>query len=301
MAELGLGRDAVSAALEGTQEALGEMVVALGQAVLHPIRSVEDLGQLPPVVARLIATSPEYFARYGAMAREEQIREAARLATHGVMMVGGGGGAAGRVMGGMGGLGEGLPMLELSARGELVVSGAGVAGGTMAVPLGMDMGALSILAMAGSGPGSVGGGRGGASGQTAPVKGPGRWVYKTPTTESEQAREYQEQVTGRPAWWVYMVGEVEFDGFNGKELLEAKGASYKNFLTKSGRLQPWFANSDGYKGLIEQAKRQSILARTLGLPLVWHVAEVEFAKFLRQVFRNGGLDNIDVRFTPPPS
>jgi hypothetical protein len=35
------------------------------------------------------------------------------------------------------------------------------------------------------------------------------------------------------------------------------------------------------------------------LPLVWHEAEVEFAKFLRKVFKNDGLDNIDVRHTPP--
>jgi len=96
-----------------------------------------------------------------------------------------------------------------------------------------------------------------------------------------------------------MIGKVEFDGFNGKELLEAKGASYKNFLKKDGSAQPWFEAGKGFQGLMEQAEKQSQLARTLKLPLVWHVAEAEFAKFLRKVFDDNGLDNIDVRHTPP--
>jgi hypothetical protein len=81
LAELGLGRDPINAALDGAQEAMGEMAVALAQSILHPIRSVEDLAQLPTTVALLIASSPEYFARYGAMSWEDQIREAARLWT----------------------------------------------------------------------------------------------------------------------------------------------------------------------------------------------------------------------------
>jgi hypothetical protein len=81
-AELRLGRDWLNAALDGAEDALGEMAVALAQSVLHPIRTVEDLAQLPTTVALLIASSPEYFERYGAMSREDQIREAARLSTH---------------------------------------------------------------------------------------------------------------------------------------------------------------------------------------------------------------------------
>ncbi|MFY0583786.1 Tox-REase-5 domain-containing protein [Cystobacter fuscus] len=92
---------------------------------------------------------------------------------------------------------------------------------------------------------------------------------------------------------------MEFDGFNGKELLEAKGASYKSFLMKDGTAQPWFEGGKGFKGLMEQAEKQSQLAKTLKLPLVWHVAEAEFAKFLRRVFIDNGLENIEVRHTPP--
>ena len=121
----------------------------------------------------------------------------------------------------MGGLGAELPVLSLTARGELVLGGAVVAEGTT-----MDLGALSILHMAGKGRGNSGGasGKAGKDSQTAPAKGPGKWTYKKPTTESKRSLDYQEQVTGRPAWWVYMIGKLEFDGIQaGKELLEAKG------------------------------------------------------------------------------
>jgi hypothetical protein len=92
---------------------------------------------------------------------------------------------------------------------------------------------------------------------------------------------------------------VEFDGFNGKELLEAKGGSYKNFLTKGGTAQPWYEAGKGFKGLLEQAEKQSRLAKTLNLPLVWHVAEEEFANFLSSLFEENGWNNITVRHTSP--
>ena len=42
LAELGLGRDALNAALDGAQEALAEMALALAHSILHPIRTLED-------------------------------------------------------------------------------------------------------------------------------------------------------------------------------------------------------------------------------------------------------------------
>ncbi|QRK12086.1 hypothetical protein JQX13_19785 [Archangium violaceum] len=296
LAELGLERDPLNAALDGAQDAMGEMAVALAQSVLHPIRAVEDLAQLPTAVALLIASSPGYFARYGAMSREDQIREAARLSTHIIMMLGG----AEAIVGRMSGLGAELPVLSLTLKGEMVLGRVVVAGGTMAASASMDLGALSILHMAGRGQGNTGRSRNpGRSTKTASAKGPGKWTYKKPTTESEQARDYQEQITGRPAWWVYMTGAVEFDGFNGKALLEAKGGSYKNFLTKGGSAQHWFENGKGFKGLMDQARRQSDTARALNLPVIWHIAEAEFANFLRALFEENGWDNITVSHTPP--
>lgn len=49
---------------------------------------------------------------------------------------------------------------------------------------------------------------------------------------------------------------------------------------------------------MEQARKQSQLAKTLKLPLIWHVAEPEFASFLRKFFDSKGWNNIDVRDTP---
>jgi hypothetical protein len=296
-AELGLGRDWFNAALDGAQDAMGEMAVALAQSILHPIRGVEDLIQLPTTVALLIASSPEYFARYADMSREDQIREAARLSMHLLTLFGGGGGAVGTT-GRMGGLGT---VLAVTAEGLLEMRTVVVAGGTMTTTLGVELGALSILHMSGSGQGNTGGGsaNAGTASNPAPTHGPGRWTYKTPTTDSEDALDYQEQVTGQPAWRVYMIGEVEFDGFNGKELLEAKGASYKKFLEKDGTAKPWFESGKGFQGLMEQAGKQSKLAETLNLPVVWHVAEAEFANFLRKRFKREGWTNIDVRHTSP--
>ena len=131
LAELGLERDAASSALDGVQDAMAQMVVALGRSILHPIRCAEDLTQLPTTLARLIASSPDYFAHYGALSREEQIHEAARLATHLVMMLGGAGAGATGTVGEMGGLGAQLPLLSLSARGELV---SGPLASTVTVP-----------------------------------------------------------------------------------------------------------------------------------------------------------------------
>ena len=59
----------------------------------------------------------------------------------------------------------------------------------------MDLGALSILHMAGRGQGNTGSGASGHSGQpsnTASIKGPGRWTYQKPTTSSKASLDYKE-------------------------------------------------------------------------------------------------------------
>ncbi len=292
LAELGLGRDPLNAALDGGQQALAEMALALAHTVLHPIRTLEDLGQLPTTLAHLIASSPEYFARYGAMSREDQIREAARLSTHLLLLLGGAKATVGR----MGRLGAELPVLSVTAEGELVLGGAVVAMGAT-----MDLGALSILHMAGKGGGRSGGasGKAGKASQTAPAKNPGRWTYKKPTTESKRSLDYQEQVTGRPAWWVYMVGKLEFDGFKLGELLEAKGPGYCSFFEANGTPKTWFEASGGFEQLKVQARRQSKAAQGLGLPVSWHVADANVAKFLRQLFKKEKWNNITVHHRPP--
>jgi hypothetical protein len=295
LAELSLGRDPLNAALDGAQDAMTEMAVALAGTILHPIRTVEDLGQLPTTVALLIASSPEYFARYGAMSHEDQIREAARLSTHVLALLGGARATVGRISG----LGAELPVVSLTAEGELVLGGVLVAEGTTATTVSVDLGALSILHMAGKGQGRSSGasGKAGKSTPKASPRGPGQWTYKKPTTHSKDALDFQEQVSGRPAWWVYMIGKLEFDGFNSLELLEAKGSGYCNFFNPDGSPKYWYVKSGKFNQMMEQAAKQSRAARDLGYPVAWHVADANVAEFLRETFKEKGWENITVHYT----
>ncbi len=141
LGELGLEHDALNAALDGAQDALGEMGLALAQFVTSPVRSIEGLRQLPSAVAALIASSPEYFARYSALPLQEQIREAARLSTHLLMMYGGAAGTATSI----GTAGARLSVLSLSAEGALAVEQVAVPVGAAAVALGTGTGAVYVL------------------------------------------------------------------------------------------------------------------------------------------------------------
>ncbi len=223
-----------------------------------------------------------------------------RLATHVLMLLGGGKGAVGTV-GRAGGVGAELSVLSLTAEGELVLGRVVVAGGGMTTTLGVELGALSILHMAGGSTGNTGGGSGksGKGSKTTSTKGPGKWIYKKPTTNSEDALNYQEQVTGQPAWRVYEIDEVEFDGFTGKELQEAKGPNYVNFFKKDGTPQDWYVGSGKFDELMKQAENQSQLARQVGLPLTWYVADAKVAEFLREIFKDEGWKNITVQHKPP--
>jgi hypothetical protein len=287
-AEVGLGRDPLNAALDGAQDAMGELVLALAGSVLHPIQTVEGLTQLPTAVAHLIASSPEYFARYGAMSLQDQIREAARLSTHLLMMYGGAAGTAGTV-GRMGELGVEMRVLSLEARGELAERLVVVSGGTLTTTLGAGAGAISILHMA------VGDG----GNWVPPIGGPGQWVEDT-SSMSERSRDYQAQVTGAPKGWCYEVCRngkcVEYDGYDPqtRTLLEAKGLGYDQFFGPD--LKPIF-DFQGLDAIQLQAQRQSQLAG--GLRVRWHVAEPRLVAILQKLFKQWGVEGIEVVCTQP--
>ncbi|HYH95150.1 hypothetical protein [Hyalangium sp.] len=139
--ELGLERDWFNAALDGGGDALGEMAQALAHFVNDPIRSLEGLEQLPSAVAALIASSPDYFARYSARPLQEQIREAARLSTHLVMLYGSAAGAATRFST----AGAQLPVLSLTAEGVLAIEQMALPVGATAAALGTGAGAVYVL------------------------------------------------------------------------------------------------------------------------------------------------------------
>jgi hypothetical protein len=151
LAELGLEHDVLNAALDGSQDALGEMGRSLAQFVTSPVRSLQGLQQLPTAVATLIASSPGYFARYSTLPLQEQIREAARLSTHLVMLYGSAAGTATRIAT----AGATLPVLSLTAEGAVAVEQVAVPVGTVATALGTGVSAVYVLTEAGKAPGEA--------------------------------------------------------------------------------------------------------------------------------------------------
>jgi hypothetical protein len=276
--ELPLGRDPATAALLGAEDALVEVVKGLAALLTEPVRTVEGLAQLPSAVAGLIASSPEYFARYGAMNLEDQVREAARLATH-VLTLHGGAAAAG-------------PRLATAARGPVL--GVSIQGTLVVRELALPVGAVTV---------SVGAGAVGASvvlmaQGTPPAQGPGQWVPEN-TSMSAEARRYQSQISGAPEGWAYSIrigpgpkDKVDFDGFKDGVLLEAKGPGYHELLERMYG-KPFF---EGIDELLKQASRQRKMSHDL--PIHWHFAEREVADLTRKLFNERGYTDIQVFYTP---
>jgi hypothetical protein len=144
LGELGLERDWLNAALDGSEDVLVEVVLALDQLLTDPVRSLRDLTQLPAALAALIASSPEYFARYATLPLQEQIQEAGRLSTHLLMLFGSAGGTATRI----GTAGTRLPVLSLTAEGALAIEQVAVPVGTSSMVLGAGAGAVYVLSSA---------------------------------------------------------------------------------------------------------------------------------------------------------
>ena len=139
--ELGLEKDLVNTALDGAEEAFAETALALAASVMDVDGTLEGLRRLPTTVATLIESSPEYLARYRDRPLREQVREAARLSTHLLMLAGGTAGTGVH----MAGAGVRLPVLRLGAQGLLVVEEVAVPVGTVSAALGSGMGALVLM------------------------------------------------------------------------------------------------------------------------------------------------------------
>jgi hypothetical protein len=135
--------DAINRVLDGAEDALGDVAVALGKLVTDPGGSLEGLSQLPQGVVVLLANSPQYLERFKLMTRGEQMRALSHLTVSLLAMRG----AAGVTSKAMVGTGRGLravsvPALEVMGDGTLAV-------GRVAVPVGRAVGAL------GGGPGAM--------------------------------------------------------------------------------------------------------------------------------------------------
>jgi restriction endonuclease fold toxin 5 of polymorphic toxin system len=278
--ERALGRDPATAALLGTEAALEEMARGLAMLLTEPARTLEGLAHLPSSVAGLISSSPEYFARYGAMNLEDQIREASRLATH-LMTLQGGASTVGPRLASV----TKLPVLTVSARGTLAVHEVAVPAGAMTAVVGTGATPVSIVLMA-----QGGNAGGGSKPWPPPPGGPGQWIQKAESM-SNDAKRFQSQKTGAPEGWVYRVRTgpgpkdfVDFDGFKDGVLLEVKGPGYKALLEKM-QGKPWF---EGLDEMLEQAERQLQAAGTT--PIQWHFAEREVSALVRKLFKANSLD-----------
>jgi len=139
------------------------------------------------------------------------------------------------------------------------------------------------------------------------VREPGVWVVENSKVVLNDATRYHTQITHAPPGYAYSVpheatdtGRVHFDGFDGKVLQECKGEGYEQFLSPKGPegLEWWFYESQvkGENGMLKQAKRQLEAAK--GIPVRWYVAERRFADFLRNLFENKGLGEIEVVHVP---
>ncbi|WNG21696.1 Tox-REase-5 domain-containing protein [Cystobacter fuscus] len=266
LGELPLGRDPATATLLGAQDALEQMAHALAALLTQPVRSLDSLRQLPSALAGLISSSPEYFARYGAMNLDDQVREASRLATHVLTLQGGLVSQGARLS-----AAARLPVLTLSSQGELMVRVVSVPSGVLTSALGTGATSATLVFMAQGMP------PGGGVAWTPPTGGPGQWIQKSESMSTE-AQQYQSQVTGAPDGWVYRVRTgsgpkdfVDFDGFRDGVLLEVKGPGYQELFQKMYG-KKWF---DGLDEMVAQAKRQFEAAS--GVPLQWHFAEREVA------------------------
>ena len=92
------------------------------------------------------------------------------------------------------------------------------------------------------------------------------------TLGSARSQLYEEQITRVPIEHSYIVNGVEFDGYDGFALIDAKGPGYANPIKGH-----WSAEPEGKYGLLNTAQRQVKAVRATGTntPIQWHIAEKE--------------------------
>ena len=112
-----------------------------------------------------------------------------------------------------------------------------------------------------------------------------------------RAQRYEEQVTRVPIEQSYTVNGVEFDGYDGFALIDAKGPGYANPIKGS-----WSAEPEGKYGLLNTAQRQVKAVRATGTntPIHWHIAEKYTFDVLREKQDWGEFPaEIELIYTPP--
>ena len=140
--------------------------------------------------------------------------------------------------------------------------------------------------------------------------GPGLWG-KGKNYGSARSQLYEEQVTGVPIEHSYIVNGVEFDGYDGFALIDAKGPGYANPIKGSWSNEPkstYKTDPDTgevkrvKKGLLQIGKDQVKAVRATGTdtPIQWHIAEKEtFDELWRQQNKGKFPPEIELILTPP--
>jgi len=125
------------------------------------------------------------------------------------------------------------------------------------------------------------------------TSGPGEWVV-TNESMSARAAAYQEQITGVSAGDGYLVGGVKFDGYDGGQLIDAKGPGYGKFVGANDEFYNWFRGS---RALAAQAEQQ--LEAAGGTPITWYIAESRADFAIQQALADHGVYGINFVYAPP--
>ena len=126
-----------------------------------------------------------------------------------------------------------------------------------------------------------------------------------------RAQLYEEQTTGVPIEYSYIVNGVEFDGYDGFALIDAKGPGYANPIKGDWSNEPKSTYKTDpetgevkrvKKGLLQMGKDQVKAVRATGTdtPIQWHIAEKETFDELFNRQKSGEFPaEIELFHTPP--
>ena len=140
--------------------------------------------------------------------------------------------------------------------------------------------------------------------------GPGQWGPGR-NYGSARSQLYEEQVTGVPIEHSYIVNGVEFDGYNGFALVDAKGPGYDPLIQGHWSREPESTYRTDpetgevkrvKKGLLQMGKDQVKAVRATGTdtPIQWHIAEKETFDELFNRQKSGEFPaEIELFHTPP--
>lgn len=129
-----------------------------------------------------------------------------------------------------------------------------------------------------------------------PVPGLKNAFYGRMRNYNQAAREYAQRVTGNDTGLGIYVNGVEFDGIEGKLLLDAKNAGVRSFYDVTSNDN--FTQDFKIPEILEQAERQlDALDDSDASGIEWRVANQQVVEGLQQLFRLRRLP-ITVKYVP---